>query len=142
MERLDEWCSTGRIAYPTDELHDPAPVSAGAKAHADVVAADLALGGDAPLPPWRSATTPPCVILMVAPGTVAPEAAAIRVPVLLVAGERDVVPDLRAEPKAYPNANDITLFQCPRMAHMHNFASTRDLLWTRLHSWGAAVAAS
>src|SRR5262245_48750462 len=24
MERLDQWCSTGRIAYPTDELHSAA----------------------------------------------------------------------------------------------------------------------
>jgi pimeloyl-ACP methyl ester carboxylesterase len=109
---------------------------------ADVVAADLAIGGDEPLPPWRSATTPPCVILMVAPGTVAPEAAAIRVPVLVVAGERDVVPDPWIEPNAYRSATDITVFVCPRMAHMHNFASTREILWSRLHSWGATVAQS
>lgn len=32
MERLDEWCSTGRIAYDTAELHAAAPVSAGAVA--------------------------------------------------------------------------------------------------------------
>ena len=28
MERLDEWCSTGRIAYDEKELHEAAPVSA------------------------------------------------------------------------------------------------------------------
>jgi pimeloyl-ACP methyl ester carboxylesterase len=79
---------------------------------------------------------------MVAPGTVAPEAAAIRVPVLVVAGERDVVPDPWIEPNAYRSATDITVFVCPRMAHMHNFASTREILWSRLHSWGATVAQS
>jgi L-fucose isomerase-like protein len=41
MARLDEWCSTGRIAYPTDELHQPPAVSAAARAHADAVAADI-----------------------------------------------------------------------------------------------------
>ncbi len=27
MERLDEWCSTGKITYPTDEIHDAAVIS-------------------------------------------------------------------------------------------------------------------
>jgi len=45
------------------------------------------------------------------------------------------------EPKAYKRSADITVFVCPTMAHMHNFASTRERFWTRLHSWGEAVAA-
>jgi L-fucose isomerase-like protein len=35
MERLDEWCSTGRIAYSTAELHGAWPVSAEATRVAD-----------------------------------------------------------------------------------------------------------
>lgn len=31
MERLDEWCSTGRIRYPEGELHYSAPVTAEAR---------------------------------------------------------------------------------------------------------------
>jgi hypothetical protein len=27
-----------------------------------------------------------------------------------------------------------------RMAHMHNFATTRHRLWVRLHHWGQGVA--
>src|SRR5437763_9933744 len=27
MERLDEWCSTGRVRYPENELHEAAPVT-------------------------------------------------------------------------------------------------------------------
>ena len=108
---------------------------------ADVVAADLAVSPDAPLPPWRSATTPPCAIFMVAPGTVATEAAAIRVPVLVAAGERDVLPDPLLEAKAYRSARDVTVYVCERMAHMHNFAGTRERFWRRIHAWGETVAA-
>jgi pimeloyl-ACP methyl ester carboxylesterase len=108
---------------------------------ADVVAADSAAPDGAELPVWRSATTPPCAILMVAPGTVAPEAAAIRVPVMVAVGERDVVPDPWMEPKAFKSATDITVFVCPRMGHMHNFAHTRHRFWERLHQWGTGVAA-
>ncbi|TVV77143.1 hypothetical protein [Sphingomonas solaris] len=112
-------------------------------APADIVALDMAAtaGTGDPLPAWRSATTPPCGVYMVAPGAVAQEAAAITVPVLVANGERDVVPDPWAEPKAYRSSTDVTVYVCPRMAHMHNFAHTRASLWTRLHGWGEGVAA-
>ena len=110
---------------------------------ADIVALDMAAAAGLadPLPAWRSATTPPCGIYMVAPGVVALEAASIRVPVLIAVGERDVVTDPWAEPKAYKSATDIGLFICPHMGHMHNFAHTRRLFWQRLHQWGEGVAA-
>jgi pimeloyl-ACP methyl ester carboxylesterase len=108
---------------------------------ADVVERDLGAGLDGnPLPEWRSGTTPACAIFMVAPGTVAAEAAAVRVPVLVAAGERDVVPDPWLEPKFYESSDDVTVFVCRRMAHMHNFATTRETLWARLHAWGRGVA--
>jgi pimeloyl-ACP methyl ester carboxylesterase len=108
----------------------------------DVVAEDLFAGTDPdrPLPSWRSATTPGCGIYMVAPGTVALEAASITVPVLSATGERDVVPDPWMEPKAFKSCADITVYVCPRMGHMHNFATTRQQLWQRTHSWGTGVA--
>ena len=109
---------------------------------ADVVDQDMAAGLDsAPLPPWRSATTPPCAIQMVAPGTVAAEAAAVRVPVFIGVGERDVVPDPYSEPKAFFSSPHITVAITERMAHMHNFAHTREKLWALLHHWGEGVAA-
>jgi pimeloyl-ACP methyl ester carboxylesterase len=106
---------------------------------AELVAADMA-PPDGAIPEWRSASAPACASMMVAPGTVATEVAAITVPVLLAMGERDVVPDPWLEPKAFQSATDITLYVCPRMAHMHNFASTRERFWARLHSWGNGVA--
>jgi L-fucose isomerase-like protein len=41
MERLDEWCSTGRIRYPDGELHASAAISAAAVALADKVVAQI-----------------------------------------------------------------------------------------------------
>jgi pimeloyl-ACP methyl ester carboxylesterase len=94
----------------------------------DFVDADMSsvLGGDGPLPPWRSPTTPACGIFMVSQGTALAEESAITVPVLLAWESRDVVPDPWLEPKTFKSAHDITLFVCPRMAHMHNFPSTRE----------------
>src|SRR5581483_11986211 len=47
--------------------------------------------GDATTP-WGSASVPACAVTMMTPGSVAAEAAAIDVPVLVACGERDVVP--------------------------------------------------
>ena len=73
-------------------------------------------------------------------GVVATEAAAIRVPVFVGAGEIDVVPDPWREPSAYRGSDDVTVCRFPRMAHMHNFAVTRRSLWERLDDWAAGVA--
>lgn len=92
-------------------------------------------------PPWRSASLPPCALIMLSPGCVAEEVAAIRVPVLAAFGERDVTLDPRAEPAAYRNSGDVSLFIVPGMAHMHNFATTRRMLWDRLAAWTRLIAA-
>ncbi len=41
MERLDEWCRTGAIAYDTSELHTPGPIPPAAQAVADAVRAGI-----------------------------------------------------------------------------------------------------
>ena len=70
---------------------------------------------------------------------IAPEAAVIEVPVFIGAGERDTVATPREEPRAYQRCNDITVVTIPRMAHMHNMASTRKKMWQRIHTWGKGV---
>jgi pimeloyl-ACP methyl ester carboxylesterase len=92
--------------------------------------------------PWASPTIPPCAMSMMSPGAVALEASVIRVPVLVAVGERDVCPRPLTEPAAYQSASDVTVFVCPRMSHMHNFASTRERFWHRIASWGNGVAAA
>ena len=101
-----------------------------------VVDLDMGAGvGTGDSPAWRSAGAPPCAMTMLSPGVVAPEARAITVPVLVVSGQRDVVPDPHAEPAAYPGSPDVTVVVVPEMGHMHNFAGTRVRLWDRLASW-------
>lgn len=102
----------------------------------EIVDADFA----AEPPPWRSATMPACAAVMTsARPVVAEEAAEIRVPVLIVAGDRDVVADPRGEATAYPNSPDITIATFEPMGHMHNFASGRAELWRRLSDWAFTV---
>jgi pimeloyl-ACP methyl ester carboxylesterase len=91
-------------------------------------------------PSWGSVTMPVCARLMMTPRYVAQEAAAIDVPVLIGAGERDVVPDPHAEPGAFESSPDVSLYVVPGMAHMHNFATTRRLLWDRIADWSIMVA--
>ena len=129
-------------AAPDGELPPTAPGFHYDDVPRDVVIADMV---DYPtrqgkVPPWGSATIPPCATTMLTPGAVAPEAASITVPVFLGVGERDVCPDPWSEPKAYKRATDITVYVCPRMSHMHNFAGTRERFWSRLHAWGRGVA--
>jgi pimeloyl-ACP methyl ester carboxylesterase len=94
-----------------------------------------------PLPMWASDRRPggahwsPHI-----PGVVAHWAAVIECPVFIGCGERDVCPDPWSEPAAYRRSKDITLAVIPRMAHMHNFAGTRNMLWERLSSWMNGIA--
>src|SRR5262249_34548305 len=109
----------------------------------DILQADMA--GGYPIrksvPPFGSATIPTCALQMMSPGFVKEEAAAISVPVLVGVGERDVCPDPLAEAKAYAGSYDVSVYVAPRMAHMHNFASTRLQLWERIGGWARLVTA-
>jgi pimeloyl-ACP methyl ester carboxylesterase len=112
--------------------------------HYDDVAADVVQrdmedyplrGGD--MPAWGSASIPMTVALWsVTPGGAWAEAAAVRTPVLVALGERDVLIDPRGETRAYESSPSVDFFVCPRMAHMHNFAGTRELFWRRIQTWG------
>ena len=94
------------------------------------------------VPAWGSATIPMTVALWcVSPGSVLTEAAAIESPVLVALGERDVLVDPRGEVRAYESASSVDFFVCPKMAHMHNFAGTRELFWRRIETWAAWVRA-
>jgi pimeloyl-ACP methyl ester carboxylesterase len=73
------------------------------------------------------------------PQAVAVEAARIESPVLVVAGEIDVVLEPALEATAYTGSPHVTTVVVPRMAHMHNFASTRVQLWQIIDDWLLAV---
>lgn len=109
----------------------------------DILDADMSGGYPlrrAPAPPFGSLTIPPCAVTMMSPGVIAREAADIRVPVLVGVGERDTCPQPLAEPAAYRNSRDLAVYIVPRMAHMHNFASTRVMLWDRIEAWARRIA--
>lgn len=93
-------------------------------------------------PVFGSLTIPYCAVQMMLPGAFAADAAKVSVPVLVANGERDTCPDPHAEAACYPASGDVSIYIVPTMAHMHNFASTRELLWRRLHSWSRMVAAN
>lgn len=93
-------------------------------------------------PEFGSLTIPYCAVQMMLPGAFAEDAAKVAVPVLVANGERDTCPDPHAEAGAYRNSCDVSIFIVPTMAHMHNFASTRERLWERLHAWSRMVAAA
>ena len=88
-----------------------------------------------PLPNWASPRRPGGRHWTAFGPVVRHWADVIECPVFVGVGERDVCPDPYAEPGAYRRSNDITLYIGPRMAHMHNFAGTRRLLWDRLAAW-------
>ncbi len=105
----------------------------------------IALGGKqpegAPPHPYNSYTTPDAARFVLTPGAVAPEAAAVAVPVLSAMGVRDLVLDPRGESRAFRSAPSFDLFVCPRLGHMHNFGGTRALFWDRIHRFGEWAAA-
>jgi alpha-beta hydrolase superfamily lysophospholipase len=145
----------GKLPLDIPDGASPAEAAALATQHADwrhafywedvpeaIVAADMA--GGLPIrttaPVWGSATAPGFAASLMLPGIVAADAAAVDVPVLVAMGERDVCRSPIEELAAFASATDLALFVAPRMAHMHNFAGTRRLLWARLDAFIEQVA--
>jgi pimeloyl-ACP methyl ester carboxylesterase len=110
----------------------------------DIVEADMAGGFPVRMsaPSFGSLTIPHCAVTMMLPGAFSADAARVAVPVLVANGERDTCPAPHAEAAAYPASRDVSIFVVPRMAHMHNFASTREVLWQRLEAWSKMLAAA
>jgi len=122
---------------------DPAAADPSLPPHdlASLVAVDIAAG--LPIrqsaPEWGSLTWPGFASTVMMPGAMADEAARIDVPVLLASGERDVCHRPAEEIGALKSATDISLLIVPKMAHMHNFATTRAQIWERLDEFVAHV---
>lgn len=91
--------------------------------------------------PWGSSTIPNIPDLVL-PGVIAHDAAMVDVPVLLAMGERDVCQDPLRELAAFHSTPDLALAVIPRMAHMHNFAGTRERMWRRIEAFVAQAVAA
>ncbi len=130
----DPEATMGQLTYAYHDESEPADVVE-YDMRGDPAAADRASA------PWRSPSIPEYAVYGASPGVVATEAASVTTPILIAVGARDVVPNPALEPIAYRSSSDITVYVCPRMAHMHNFSPMRHAFWDRIHSWGQAVAA-
>jgi pimeloyl-ACP methyl ester carboxylesterase len=62
-------------------------------------------------------------------------AALIDVPIFLCLADDDIATNLPAETATYPWSPEILPFHLFGSAHFHNFATTRELLWTHLDTW-------
>jgi alpha-beta hydrolase superfamily lysophospholipase len=80
----------------------------------------------------------PAAMSMV-PGNVAPEAAALDVPVFLGIGERDMVGRTHQVPAAFTGSHDVSLCILPEAGHSHFLFAARTRLFERMARWLLAL---
>jgi pimeloyl-ACP methyl ester carboxylesterase len=73
------------------------------------------------------------------PGSVLPECARIKVPLLLALGDRDMAGSPHEVPASYPGSSDITLLVLPGTGHAHFLFDSRHQLFERAATWGEAT---
>jgi pimeloyl-ACP methyl ester carboxylesterase len=76
-----------------------------------------------------------CGLTSMIPGSTDVEKAAIDVPVFLAYGDGDLTRNFTGAFARYAGATDATLFVLHDSAHCHNQATTREVLWDRMHRW-------
>jgi pimeloyl-ACP methyl ester carboxylesterase len=81
-------------------------------------------------------------MFVIIPGSSAPEAAQIDVPLLLVVGDRDMCGPPHALPASFPGSSDVTLLCLPNTGHSHFVFASTSALFPRLALWADAVARS
>ena len=74
------------------------------------------------------------------PGSVIPECAQIKVPLLLALGDRDMAGPPHEVPASYPGSSDITLLVLPATGHAHFLFDSRHHLFDRAATWCEAIA--
>jgi pimeloyl-ACP methyl ester carboxylesterase len=73
------------------------------------------------------------------PGNVAPEAAQIEVPVLLMLGEHDMAGPPAEAPRAFSASPDVRLEILPGAGHSHFLFPARTQAYARLAAWARRV---
>ena len=74
------------------------------------------------------------------PGSSAPEAAQIDVPLLLVVGDRDMCGPPHQLAASFPGSPDVTLLCLPNTGHSHFVFASTSALFPRLALWAETVA--
>ncbi len=78
-------------------------------------------------------------IFSMIPGSWAPEAASVDVPVHLVFGEDDIGDNPHTVPAWFTGSRHVTLTVLPETGHTHFIFPARDMLWRRVHDWLVTV---
>ena len=78
-------------------------------------------------------------LMAMLPDIVAPDAAKISVPVMLVQGDKDLHGDPRRMPAAYKACDEITLLVLPETRHNHFIYPTRTHLFERVARWAECL---
>jgi pimeloyl-ACP methyl ester carboxylesterase len=73
------------------------------------------------------------------PGACAPECAAVKTPVLLALGDRDMAGPPHAVPANYSGSSDVTLLVLPATGHAHFLFDSRHHLFDRAAAWCEAI---
>lgn len=81
-------------------------------------------------------------MFVIIPGSSAPEAAQIDVPLLLVVGDRDMCGPPHQLPASFPASSDITLLCLPETGHSHLVFVSTSAMFPRLALWVDTVARS
>ncbi len=95
--------------------------------------------GVAALKPATDCVLPVPAMMSMIPGNVAPEAAALDVPVFLGIGERDMVGAPHVVPAAFGGSRDVTLYLLAQAGHSHFLFPARTALYDRLASWAGSI---
>ena len=83
----------------------------------------------------RDGLLPQPAMLSMVPDNVAPEAAKITVPILLVLGERDLVAAPVESAAIYPESPEVQVLDLPATGHSHFLFASRDRLFEGLSDW-------
>ena len=87
----------------------------------------------------RQPLLPVTAFMSMLPGNVAPEAAAIDVPVFVGLGERDMAGPPQDAPKAFTSSPAVTLEVLPGAGHSHFLFASRVRLFERLAAWALGL---
>jgi alpha-beta hydrolase superfamily lysophospholipase len=90
------------------------------------------------LAPARAPLLPQPATFVLVPGSLAPEAARITVPVLLALGDSDIAGPPHAIPASFPACPDLGLLVLPQTGHTHFVFASRETLFRRCAGWAAA----
>jgi alpha-beta hydrolase superfamily lysophospholipase len=97
------------------------------------------LGGDrrgvAAMAEARTELINMCGMFVMIPGSWAPEAARLQIPVLLVYGDQDICQDPASTPKFFTRAAAISLAVLPNTGHSHFVFPSRDQLFEMVGDW-------